>query len=198
MFTGTCLAQPISGAPLTIAISGNRIVPIGSACTSGLSDTRPSRRAVGSPRRSAVHACAISCTVSENNRTTSAMKICETSMPGKQSRLRPTREKRKDGVRRFRPHDGRELLARRAPYARHAPKRRQQCLAPSGSDAWHVVELGSQVAHRARMAMERDREAMRLVADALNQQQRGIVGSERDRILVVAGVDQLFFLRDAQ
>src|SRR5712692_1498633 len=197
MFTGTGLAQPISGAPLTIAMSGNRIVPIGSACTSGLSDTRPSSRAVGSPRRSAVHACAISCTVSENSRTMSAMKICETklaSMPDKQSRLRPTREKRKDGVRRFRPDNGRELLARRAPHARHAPERRQQRLAPPGSDARHAVELGSQIAHRARTAMERDREAMGFVADALNQQQRRVVGSQRDRILAVARVDQLFFL----
>ena len=60
MFTGTGFAHPMSGAPLTIAISGNRIVPIGSACTSGFSDTRPSSRAVGSPSRSAVQACAAS------------------------------------------------------------------------------------------------------------------------------------------
>ena len=72
--TGTGFAQPISGAPVTIAISGNRIVPIGSACTIGLSEMRPSSRAVGSPSRSAVHACAISCTVRENSRTMNEMK----------------------------------------------------------------------------------------------------------------------------
>ena len=49
MLTGTGFAQPISGAPLIIAISGNRTVPMGSACTIGFSDTRPSSRAVGSP-----------------------------------------------------------------------------------------------------------------------------------------------------
>ena len=74
----------MSGTPLTIAISGNRTVPIGSACTSGFSDTRPSSRAVGSPSRSAVHACAISCTVSENSSTMKAMKICAKLMSGKE------------------------------------------------------------------------------------------------------------------
>jgi hypothetical protein len=64
----------MSGAPVTIAISGKRIVPIGSAWTSGLSETRPRKRAVESPSRSAVHACAISCTVSENSSTMNAMK----------------------------------------------------------------------------------------------------------------------------
>ena len=60
MFTGTGLAQPISGTPVTIAISGNTIVPMTSTCTAGLSDSRPSIRAVGSPSRLAVHACAAS------------------------------------------------------------------------------------------------------------------------------------------
>ena len=49
VLTGTGFAQPKSGAPLSSAISGNRIVPIGSAWTSGFSETRPSNRAVGSP-----------------------------------------------------------------------------------------------------------------------------------------------------
>ena len=65
------------------------------------------------------------------------------------------------------------------------------------ADAGHVVELRSQIAHRPRAAMERDREAMRFVADALHQQQRRIVGGQRDRILAVARVEQLLLLRDA-
>ena len=105
-----------------------------SACTSGLSDTRPSSRAVGSPSRSAVHACAISCTVSENSRTMNAMKICAKSMSSKEcNRLRPTREKRKNGVGRFRADDGRQFLARGAPHAGHAAERRQQRLAAAAA-----------------------------------------------------------------
>ena len=112
-------------------------------------------------------------------------------------RLRPTREKRKDGIGDFRADHGRQFLARRAPHARQAAERRQQRPAPARPDARHVVELRSQIAHRPRAAMKRDREAMRFVADALDQQQRRIVGAERDRILAIARVEQLFFLRDA-
>ena len=60
MPTGTGFAQPISGRLVIIASSGNTIVPIGSTCTAGFSDTRPSSRAVGSPSLSADHACAAS------------------------------------------------------------------------------------------------------------------------------------------
>ena len=51
MSTGTGLAQPISGTPVTIAINGNSIVPIGSMWTAGLSDSRPSmpRRRIAEP-----------------------------------------------------------------------------------------------------------------------------------------------------
>ena len=45
--------------------------------------------------------------------------------------------------------------------------------------------------------MEGDGEAMRFVANALDQQQRRIVRGQRDRILVLARVEQLLFLRDA-
>ena len=47
--TGTGLAQPISGTPVVIASSGNSSVPMGSMCTTGFRDSRPSMRAVGSP-----------------------------------------------------------------------------------------------------------------------------------------------------
>ena len=46
--------------PVENAISGNSTVPIQSMCASGLSVSRPSMRAVGSPRRSAAQACAAS------------------------------------------------------------------------------------------------------------------------------------------
>ena len=70
MSTGTGFAQPISGAPVTIAIKGKRTVPMGSMCTAGLSDSRPSNRAVGSPSRFAVQACAASWNVSDAINTT--------------------------------------------------------------------------------------------------------------------------------
>ena len=135
----------------TIAISGNMIVPIGSACTIGLSETRPSSRAVGSPRRSAVHACAISCTVSENSRTMNAMKICAKSdvRQGITGYGRLAKNARTASAV-FGADHGRQFLARRAPHAREAAERRQQRLAPARSDARHIVELRSEVAHRAR------------------------------------------------
>ena len=40
------------------AISGIRTVPTGSMCLSGFNVTRPSMRAVGSPHRDAIQACA--------------------------------------------------------------------------------------------------------------------------------------------
>src|SRR5690348_9564344 len=70
MLTGTGLAQPSTGIGLNIASSGIRIVPIGSMCTTGLSDTRPSCRAVGSPSLSDVQACAASWIVSDTIRMT--------------------------------------------------------------------------------------------------------------------------------
>ena len=69
--TGTGFAQPISGTLVRNAINGNSSVPIGSTWTAGLSDRRPSWRAVGSPRRSAAKACAASCTDNDAMRTDS-------------------------------------------------------------------------------------------------------------------------------
>ena len=74
IITGVGFAQPITGTPPMMASSGNTTVPIGSMCTSGLSDTRPSRRAVSSPNRLAVHACADSWTVREKMRTRNSMR----------------------------------------------------------------------------------------------------------------------------
>ena len=45
--------------------------------------------------------------------------------------------------------------------------------------------------------MKRDSEAMRFVADALNQQQRRIVRRQRHRIVAIARVEQLLFFCDA-
>jgi len=45
--------------------------------------------------------------------------------------------------------------------------------------------------------MKRDGEAVRFVADTLNEQQRPIARRERDRIHAIACVQQLLFFRDA-
>src|SRR5687767_627264 len=83
MSTGTGFAQPISGAPVTMAINGKRRVPMGSTCTAGLSDSRPSNRAVGSPSQFAVHACAASWNVSDAINTTNVTIISPKSRPAK-------------------------------------------------------------------------------------------------------------------
>src|SRR5262249_48873183 len=145
--------------------------------------------------RSAVHACADSCTVSENSSTMKAMKICATLMSSKGTiRLRPTREKRKDGVGDFSSDGGLQVLPRRAPHARHAAKRRQQCAPPAGTNAGHVVKLRSQVAHRTRAAVKRHRKTMGLVPDPLNQEQPGVVHGKGQRAFAVACEEQLLLL----
>ena len=45
--------------------------------------------------------------------------------------------------------------------------------------------------------MEGDREAVRLVANALDEEQRRIVPGQGDRILAITRVQQLLFLREA-
>ena len=64
--TGVGLAQPMKPIPESMPISGTSTVPIGSTCLIGFSEIRPSMRAVGSPHRFAVQACADSCTLMAN------------------------------------------------------------------------------------------------------------------------------------
>ena len=54
-----------------MAISGSNTVPTGSMCLMGFSVIRPSMRAVGSPRRFAIQACADSWTLIANKKTIS-------------------------------------------------------------------------------------------------------------------------------
>ena len=77
-----------------------------------------------------------------------------------------------------------ELLARGATNAGDAAERGQQRLPPPRADPGDVVELRPQIAERARLAVECHREAMRLVADPLDQQQRrALVRAARSRRL---------------
>src|SRR5438874_4122918 len=72
-------------------------------------------------------------------------------------------EMRQHGVRAFDADDGGQLLAVGAAHARDAAKRGEQCLAPARTDAGNAIELGLQIALRARLAMEGDGEAVRFV-----------------------------------
>ena len=45
--------------------------------------------------------------------------------------------------------------------------------------------------------MEGHREAMRLIAYPLDEEERGAFGRERDRLVAIAGEQQFFFLRNA-
>ena len=60
------------------------------------------------------------------------------------------------------------------------------------------VQIGSQIALRPRLPVERDGEAMRLVADPLHEQQRRALARQRDRVVAIAREEQLLFLRDAR
>ncbi len=112
-------------------------------------------------------------------------------------RLRPTREKGKNGISEFGAHLGGQFLSRGAPHAGDAAELREQRFPSPPPDARHVVKLRPQIAHRPCLAVEGDGEAMGLVAHPLNQQQRGRVARERDGIGVLARIEQLLFLRDA-
>ncbi len=106
-------------------------------------------------------------------------------------------EIRQHGVGPFGADHARELLARGAADARDAAERGQQRLAPPRADPGDLVELRPQIARRALLPMERHREAVRLVADPLDQQQRRALGCQRDRILAIAREEQLLLLGDA-
>src|SRR3954464_8862325 len=93
-------------------------------------------------------------------------------------RLCPAGEKRKNRVGGFRADHGGQFFARRAAHAGNAAECRQQRLAPARTHAGHMIEFGAKVAHRAGAAMERHREPMCFVANALDQQECRIVRRE--------------------
>src|SRR5689334_24529149 len=120
--------------------------------------------------------------------------ICAKSKSGKGLRLRPTCEKRKNGIRDFRADNRRQFLTRRASDAGKTAERGQERLPSARTDARHMIQFRSQVAHRPRSTVERDGEAMRLVTDLLDQQERGIVWRKCNRIDVIARVQQFLLL----
>ena len=93
--------------------------------------------------------------------------------------------------------DAHQLLARGALHPLDAAEACQQRLATPRADAGNHVELRPQVARRPRLAMEGHGETVRLVADPLQQTQRGAVRIQGDRPLAVADEDELLFLGEA-
>jgi hypothetical protein len=57
-----------------------------------------------------------------------------------------------------------------------------------------MIQFGVEIAHRPRAAVECHCKAVRLVADALDEQQSRIVRRERNRIVSIAREQQLFLL----
>src|SRR4051794_13788218 len=68
--------------------------------------------------------------------------------------------------------DRHQLLARRSANTGKAAEGREERLAPPRPDPANHVELRLEIPLRPRQAMEGDREPVRLVADALDQQER--------------------------
>jgi hypothetical protein len=111
--------------------------------------------------------------------------------------LRLRGEMGEDGVRELRANHLGQLLAGGAAHTGHASKRGQQRLTASWTDARYGIQLRLQITFGPREPMEGDGKPMRLVADALNQQERRAFRRERDRVLAIAGEQQFLFLRDA-
>ena len=188
-FTGTGFAQPISGTPLISATSGNsdRADRIGvHERVERDAAEQPRRRIaepIGRPRvRRLVHRQR----KQQNDERDEDLREVDVQQ-GVTGYGRLAKNARTASAT-LRADDGRQLLARRAPHAGQAAERRQQRPPPPRPDAGHVVELRSQVAHRARLAMERHGEPVRLVADPLDEQQRrdrssaSAIGSSRSRV----------------
>ena len=93
---------------------------------------------------------------------------------------------RQDRVGASGPDDCGQLLAVRATDTGEAAERGEQRLAATGADPWNLIQLRSQVALRPRLAMERHRKPVRLVANALDEQQRRAVGRRALWLVAVA------------
>src|SRR5262249_37051375 len=89
-----------------------------------------------------------------------------------------------------------ELFQRRRADLLEAPQRAQERAPARRPDARQLVEDGAELALLAQLAVVRDREAVRLVAHALQEEERGRVRRERQRILH-AREEHLLALRPA-
>src|SRR6185503_13516746 len=82
------------------------------------------------------------------------------------------RKELQDGLRRFRAHYRLELLACGSPHARQAAEALEQLPTAARANPGNPVELRSQIAFGAAQPVKGHGEAMRFVANPLQQQQR--------------------------
>src|SRR5688572_2686876 len=88
-----------------------------------------------------------------------------------------------------------EILRRRLADRGHAAEALEQEAFALLADARQVIELAVERPFRAPAAVRRDGEAMSLIADHLQELQRGIVALEADRLLAIGNVNLLLPLR---
>src|SRR4029079_14929526 len=94
-------------------------------------------------------------------------------------------------------HRARQLLDARSAHAAQGAEAREELAALDRTDAGDVVQLRAQRALRARLAMEADREAVRLVAHALDELEDRRRAWQGHRLVVPRNEDQLFALGQA-
>ena len=92
------------------------------------------------------------------------------------------------------PHSRHEVFAGRPPHTGQAPEPCQQLAAAARADAGNRVEVRAEVALRPRRAVERDGEAVRLVANLLQQAQGRARPLEGDGRIGVARDDEFLAL----
>src|SRR5262245_45248802 len=91
-------------------------------------------------------------------------------------------------------HGFRQLFPAGAAHAGHRTKRREQRLPTPGTDARDLVERRPEIAGFPGRPVEGQREPVRLVSNALNQPERGVLARQRDALGAVPGEQQLFLL----
>src|SRR5688572_24985806 len=121
------------------------------------------------------------------------------SKDGKYTRRLPAlfREISQHRVGGFGADDARQFLARGAPHAGEAPEGDKQGSPAARSNTRHAVQLRPEIAHASGLAMEADGESMRFVANLLHEPQRRIIFGKHDRVLAIAGIDELLLLGNA-
>src|SRR6266851_5908159 len=87
-----------------------------------------------------------------------------------------------------------KLLDRRLADSPQASEISQQCTSPHRPDSFDIVEHGTQPRAATELAIVRDRETMRLVSDPHEQEQRGRVSRQDDRVLAIRQENTLFGL----
>src|SRR6266851_1835887 len=89
-----------------------------------------------------------------------------------------------------------KLLDRRLADSPQASEISQQCTPPHRPDAFDIVEHGAQPRAATELAVVRDRETMRLVADPNEQEQRRGISWQHDRVFAIRQENTFFGLHN--